>query len=45
MKVPKSTATTPSQGIEVGGEGSVGVSSPERTTGADTLIFAAPRER
>jgi len=45
MNVPMSTATSPSHGIDVGGEGSVGASSPERDASAGVFIFAAHRAR
>jgi len=40
MNVPIRTATSPSHGIDVGGEGSVGARSPERGAGGDAFIFA-----
>src|ERR1700679_2375556 len=40
MNVPMSTATSPSHGIEVGGEGSVGAEMPGRGAGAVAFISA-----
>src|SRR5271155_6034858 len=40
MNVPMSTAISPSHGMEVGGDGSVGAVRPELGAGAVALIFA-----
>src|SRR5271166_6174334 len=45
MNVPMSTATSPSHGIEVGGEGSVGAVKPEPGRGAVAFICARRRWR
>src|SRR5271169_602088 len=40
MNVPMRTARSPSQGMDVGGDGSVGAITPEPETGAGELIGA-----
>ncbi len=40
IKVPMSTAMSPSQGMEVGGDGSVGAAKTDPGRGAGALIYA-----